>query len=539
MKTIIGITSALFIAVLSVAYLYFSNLNVKKRSNNQILSEIPSDASVIFQHQNDQSLYDIFKDYTIFDTIVGPQKKEDIHWLTNYLMSTVTLKTVMSGQKVFLSFHPSKTDSVDFLWSMQLKEKLNKEDIRKISVSDPSNQILTFQETEQDIFLIKNKTRNRPFYFAIVKGIVRGSFNKDLLFRSLDKNSEKIDPEFIKTINEGVRKDENALVNLFINYNMQGFLQPFFRNNLSGNFEILQSFSGFSSLSLNYKNDDLIYNGLTNILDKKNNYTRLFLNQTPVKNTIKTILPYNTSNALVYGLSSYTLFHDELSGLFKDRKELDTLNKQMGKITSETGVNPDRDLQKLWGNELSTIQLSTYENLAIIKVTNGTQMQFFLEPLSSTYSETIRKINFESLFYNYWGDPLKKYAKPFYMISDNLLILSNSPGTLQRYLKDYNSEKFLLKTESFRQFDQLVGDQSNISFILHFSNSASILKNLLKRNYAENFGNDKHGIKDLYALSYQLASNKDHFFTNFYTGYKKSAVTPDAVLSVDSIKNKN
>lgn len=539
MKTIIGITSALFIAVLSVAYLYFSNLNVKNRSNNQILSEIPSDASVIFQHQNDQSLYDIFKDYTIFDTIVGPQKKEDIHWLTNYLMSTVTLKTVMSGQKVFLSFHPSKTDSVDFLWSMQLKDKLNEEDIRKISVSDPSNQILTFQETEQDIFLIKNKTRNRPFYFAIVKGIVRGSFNKDLLFRSLDKNSEKIDPEFIKTINEGVRKDENALVNLFINYNRQGFLQPFFRNNLSGNFEILQSFSGFSSLSLNYKNDDLIYNGLTNILDKKNNYTRLFLNQTPVKNTIKTILPYNTSNALVYGLSSYTLFHDELSGLFKDRKELDTLNKQMGKITSETGVNPDRDLQKLWGNELSTIQLSTYENLAIIKVTNGTQMQFFLEPLSSTYSETIRKINFESLFYNYWGDPLKKYAKPFYMISDNLLILSNSPGTLQRYLKDYNSEKFLLKTESFRQFDQLVGDQSNISFILHFSNSASILKNLLKRNYAENFGNDKHGIKDLYALSYQLASNKDHFFTNFYTGYKKSATTPDAVLSVDSTKNKN
>ena len=539
MKTIIGITSALFMAVLSVAYLYFSNLNVKNRSNNQILSEIPSDASVIFQHQNDQSLYDIFKDYTIFDTIVGPQKKEDIHWLTNYLMSTVTLKTVMSGQKVFLSFHPSKTDSVDFLWSMQLKDKLNEEDIRKISVSDPSNQILTFQETEQDIFLIKNKTRNRPFYFAIVKGIVRGSFNKDLLFRSLDKNSEKIDPEFIKTINEGIRKDENALVNLFINYNKQGLLQTFFRNNLSGNFEILQSFSGFSSLSLNYKNDDLIYNGLTNILDKKNNYTRLFLNQTPVKNTIKTILPYNTSNALVYGLSSYTLFHDELSGLFKDRKELDTLNKQMGKITSETGVNPDRDLQKLWGNELSTIQLSTYENLAIIKVTNGTQMQFFLEPLSSTYSETIRKINFESLFYNYWGDPLKKYAKPFYMISDNLLILSNSPGTLQRYLKDYNSEKFLLKTESFRQFDQLVGDQSNISFILHFSNSASILKNLLKRNYAENFGNDKHGIKDLYALSYQLASNKDHFFTNFYTGYKKSATTPDAVLSVDSTKNKN
>jgi hypothetical protein len=539
MKTIIGITAALLITVLSVAYLYFSNLNVTNRSNNQILSEIPSDASVVLQHQNDQSLYDIFEDYTIFDTIAGPQKKEDIHWLSNFILSNAALKPAISGQKVFLSFHPSETESVHFLWSMHLKESIKEENIRKINASDTSNQILAFQENGQNVFLIKNKTLNRSFYFAIDKGIARGSFNKDILFRSLDKNSEKIDPEFIKIINEGVRKDENALVNLFINYKKPGFLKPFFRNNLSGNFEILQSFSGFSSLSLNFKSDDLLFNGLTNILDKRNNYTRLFLKQTPVKNTIKRILPYNTSNSLVYGLSSYTTFHNELSSLFQERKELDTLIKQMDKITSETGINPDRDIKKLWGNELSTIQLSTYENLSIIKVTNGTQLQFFLEPLSSSYSETIRKINFESLFYNYWGDPLKKYAKPFYIITDNLLILSNSPGTLQRYLKDYNSERFLLKTEAFTQFDQLVGDQSNISFILHFNNSTSILKNLLKRNYADNFGNNKHGINDLYAFSYQLASNKDHFFTNFYTGYKKSAVTPDDDFSVDSIKSKN
>ena len=146
MKTIIGITAALLITVLSVAYLYFSNLNVKNRSNNQILSEIPFDASVVFQHQNEQSLYDIFKDYTIFDTIAGPQKKEDIHWLNNFILSNAALKPAISGQKVFLSVHPSKTDSVHFLWSIQLKESINVENIRKISVSDNSNQIVTFRK---------------------------------------------------------------------------------------------------------------------------------------------------------------------------------------------------------------------------------------------------------------------------------------------------------------------------------------------------------------------------------------------------------
>jgi hypothetical protein len=272
--------------------------------------------------------------------------------------------------------------------------------------------------------------------------------------------------------------------------------------------------------------------------DINNSYTKLFLSQTPVKNTIKRILPYNTSNSVAYGLSNYQTFHKELNSLFKDLKEIDTLNKQINKITSETGVKPERDIKKFWGNELATLQLSTYESMVIIKVTNGTQLQFFLDPLSSSYSEPIKKINFENLFYYYWGAPLKKYPKPFYVITDNLLMLSNSPGTLQRYLKNYNSQRFLLKSEAFIEFDQLVGDQSNISFILHFSNSSSLLKNILKKKYAENFGVDKHGIKDLYALSYQLASNKDHFFTNIYTGYKKIAATPETVLSVDSIESK-
>jgi hypothetical protein len=245
-------------------------------------------------------------------------------------------------------------------------------------------------------------------------------------------------------------------------------------------------------------------------------------------------MPYNTANSISYGISNLKAYQSDLRALFKENKELEKLENQMKKITLETGLNPDRDLQKLWGNEFSTIQLSTFENLAIIKLKNGTQMQFFMEILSSSYSENIKKMNYGDIFYYYWGDPLKKYAKPFYMIQDNLLILSNSPSTLQRYLNDYNSNRFLVKLDTYKQFDQYVADQSNISFLLHFSNSGSLLQDLLKRNYAENFGTGNSGIKDLYAFSYQLTSNKSHFLTNIYTGYKLSTIQ-ESVLNVDSL----
>lgn len=539
MKKIVGAATVLLIAVLSLAYLYFSKLDVKSRSNDRVLSEIPADAAVVFQYPNDKSLYDIFRDYTVFDTIVGTQKKAELSWLKNFLLNDPELYAATAGQKIFLSFHPSSSDSVQFLWSMPLKEGIKPEEIRSMLEKEVKNQITGSQELGQSILQIKNEDLDRAFYLCIDRGIARGSFSRSVLIRSIDKNSGKIDPAFIKVINAGSREDENALANLFINYNKPGFLKPFFRQNLIGNFELFQSFSGYSSLKLNYKSDALMFNGITETSGSSDSYIRLFLNQEPIKNTIKRIMPENTSNSVAYGLSDYTAYHKDLSNLFEKRKELDTLKKQLSLLTTETGINPDRDIKKLWGNELITLQLSTYEYLAIVQVTNGRSLQFYLDPLSSSYTELVRKMNYANLFYFYLGDPFKRYFKPFYSITDNLLILSNSPGTVQRFLDGYNQERFLYKTEAFQQFDQLVADQSNVSFFFHFNNSGSLLRSLLKSSYSQNFSGNKYGLKDLYALSYQLTSNKEHFFINFYTGYKNAATPTDPLLiSVDSTDNK-
>lgn len=539
MKTIIGVTTVLLIAVLSIAYLYFSNLTVKSRRNDRVLSEIPSDAAIVFQYPNDKSLYDIFRDYTVFDAITGTQNKAELSWLKKFLLNNPKLYSATTGQKIFLSFHPSTSDSVHFLWSIPLKETIKLDEAFSILSKEITNQIKTTEALGQSIIEIKNSGLNRTFYLFIDQKIARGSFSRKTLLQSMDESAKKIDPEFIKVINKGVGEDENALANLFVNYNKPGFMKPFFKQNLNGNFELFQSLSGYSSLKLNYKSEALMFNGTTKTLEGTHSYIRLFLNQKPIKNTIKRILPYNTSSFVVYGLSDYTTFLKDLSGLFDKRKELDTLKKQLNLITSETGINPDRDIKKLWGNEFITLHLSTYEYLSIIKVTNGSQLGFYLDPLSSSYSELVRKMNYANLFYSYFGDPLKRYSKPFYTITDNLLILSNSPGTVQHFLNDYNTERFLYKTESYMQFDQLIADHSNISFLFHYNNSRSLIRNLLKRNYSKNFSSEKYGLKDLYAISYQLTSNKDHFFTNFYTGYKGVIPTPDPLLiSVDSTNSK-
>jgi hypothetical protein len=535
MKKIIGLIAILLIIVGVFAYIYFANLHVNSRNSNRILTEIPADAGLILQFQNEQDLYDILNENTLFDTIAGQQKKQEIDFLRNLISKNTAFESLTKGQMVFLSFHPSKTNNIDYLWSIGINDLPKKEEIGKLLSLNNENQVKELDENSLNILQIESQALEKPFYLFIDKGIARGSANKELLIRTINENSEKIEPEFMKIISEGIKNKGNSLANLFINYNKNVLLSPFFKKTISGNFALFESFSGYSSLTLNYKIDALMFNGESHISANQNSYAKLFLNQMPVKNSLKQIMPYNTANSISYGLSNFTSFHSDLKKIFQEKKELEKLENQIKKITAETGLNPDRDIQKLWGSEFSTLQLSTFENLVIIKLANGTQMQFFLELLSSSYSETIKKMNYGDLFYYYWGEPLKKYVKPFYMIQDNLLILSNSPGTLQRYLNDYNSNRFLVKTEAFTQFDQFVADQSNISFFLHFSNSGSLMQNLLKENYAETFGANKTGLKDLYAFSYQLTSNKDYFFTNIYTGYKLSTPIQEAILNVDSL----
>jgi hypothetical protein len=535
MKKIIGITTALVLAVISLAYLYFSNLNVKSRNNDLVLSEIPADAAVIFQYMNDKSLYEIFTDYTVFDTIIGTQNKQELAWLRNILHSKKALIENTAGQRIFLSFHPSKTDSIHFLWSIQLKQNLSINELQN-TFSEPADKKITIRRQSADAILELNFPElTRPFYLSIDKGILRGSFSIKLLNQSIDGKSTKINQAFIREVNSGLNKDANALAQLFINNNKPGFLKPFFRRKLSDNIELFENLSGYSNLVMNYKSDVMMFNGITSLSSQKDDFIPIFLNQKPVQNTIKLVMPYNTASSLSYGISNYTKYKQDLDLIFEARTELDTLKKQIKSIMAETGINPNRDMVKLWAKEMSTLHLSTSESLAIIKVSDGSKLQFLLEPMSSFYSPTVRRMNYSNLFYFYFGDPVKRYSKPFFTITDNLLILSNSPSSIQRYLNDYNFGRFLYKTKAYSKFDQLVADQSNISFVIYINNAEFLLRNTLKSNYDKNFKSKNYGLKDLYGISYQLISNNEYFFTNFYTGYKNIKTTSESDLFIDSI----
>ena len=278
-----------------------------------------------------------------------------------------------------------------------------------------------------------------------------------------------------------------------------------------------------------------MFNGISKPDTASSSYLNLFLHQKPVKNTLMRVVPRSTSNYLLFGLSNFEQFTADLRRLLENRSQLNILSKHIQKIADENGINPERDIKELWGNEFITFQTANHEKFAAIKVSNGSQLEFLLEPLSKPSIEGIRRVNYPDIFYFYFGDALKDFRRPYYFIADNNMFIANSSGALNRLKKQYTSEQLLYRSEQYRHFEQLVANESNISVFFHNNNSRSIARTNLKRGFSKAMSDRNYGLKNFYGLSYQLSSDTHHFYTNLYIGYKPDMLPSPAREVKDSL----
>jgi len=510
MKKFLILTCALLVITIFLAVKYFSNLSVDSRKSDEILAQIPADAAIVLEYSNDKSFYEIFRDYPLFEYLLGKDEQGKLEKIRAGFQGNARVAELLDQQKIFISLHAEK-DSVSLLWLAGLKEAV------------PQNKMLRFLARSGQVEKNGNFLRivlngvKEPFYLMVNGTQTAGSFSRALLEKVADQNSARISKEFISEINAGTAGSRNSILNLFINYQSTApFLGQFFQDKLSGNYSLLNNLSGFSTLNMNFKSDAMMFNGITKVDTLKQAYLNLFLHQQATSGTTMRLLPQSVANALQFNLSDYARFETDLRQLFKNRKELEPLTAEINRMGTETGINPERDIRNTWAQEFNTFQTANHERFGIIKVKDGRRLGFLLEPLSSEVSPEIRKLSYSNLFYFYFGDPFRSFRRPYYFISDNLVIFSNSLRGLQSYINDYKRENFLYQTPRYRTFEQLVSNQANLSLFIHNGNSRSLTRSNLKKRFSSNFTDTKGTMRNFYGLSYQWSSDDGHFFTNLY-----------------------
>jgi hypothetical protein len=515
MKKQIIITTILLIATVVVTIVYFKNLNPPGTRTSRVMDAIP-DASLVFEFNNDQGFYDIFANNKLLAAVIGKQKIGELDTLRTQLLQNPILEQYFTGQSIFISVHPSKTNDIDLLLTISATDGFEPAVIDELAKQPNSGLLITpLHPGGRQGYNIYITALKKIFYVTNNAGnIFSGSFSKELIDQSAVYKSAKNKKSFVLLSEQ---QNENSMANLYVNYSqLNALFDQLFRNRNTDIFKSFRLLPGLAALTLNYKTDALMFNGSTSIqLDQAASYLNLFANQQPVVNHLKDIFPSTTAYSINFGVSNPLKFGSDLpqwynkAGLKNEREQL------LNKIRAETGTNLQTEFNNLLGNEFAVVTTRYLEKFALVAVKDGSKLKLLMMNISTMKDENSGQLNYDKLPFFLLGDAFSVFRRPYYLIIDNYLILANSSSELASYYDTYINRKFLSKNNQYNQFDNLLAAQSNVAFLLNFKNSEQILKRDLKPDIYNAFQNNDLGWGNFYGASLQLSAADKNFYTNF------------------------
>ncbi len=516
MKRLIIITILLLIATVSVTVVYFKNLRPQGQLTSEIMHTIPENAAVIFEFNNDKGFYEIFNGNQLFTAFAGKQTIADLDTFRKQLLLNPALERFFDGQNIFISLHPFKNNVIDLLLTTAAGKGFKIDAFDQLAKQKNNDLLITAINIKgkKGYTIYSNIIKKRFYLVNKEDDIFAGSFSKDLIELSAQQDPKKDKEAFVLLPDQ---QNSNSLANLYINYRqLSPLFEQLFQNKNTDIFKSFRLFTGLSALSLNFKNDALMFSGLTNVQkNQPESYLNTFGNQQPVVNQLKDIFPSTTAYSINFAVSDPLKFKSDLSAFQAKaglQHEKDSLFKQ---VKTETGLNLIAEFNQLLSNEFAVVTTRYHEKLAIIAVKDGSKLKPIINNISTLITENTGQFNYNKLPFFLLGDAFNGFKRPYYMIMDNYLILANSTNELKSYYDSYINRKFLSKIDQYNQFDDLLAERSNVTYFINFKNIQPLLKSELNPHFDNIFETNDPGWKNFYAASYQFVATNRNFYTNF------------------------
>lgn len=513
MKRLLFATIILLIATVLVTVVYFRNLNTATQHTSNVLRNIPNDASLIFEFNNEQSFYDIFAGNKLFTTIAGEEKIAELAALRKLLLLNPLISSYLTEQNLFVSLHPQKGDDIDFLLTTSVSKAFQPELLDQLSKQPKSGLVINTINLagRQGYTIYLNDLKKRFYLIDQDEHTLSASFSKDLI-ESCAKYDYKTAKQAFVLMSD--RQSSNSLANLYVNYNvLSPFFEQLFLNKNTDIFKNFRQLPALAALSLNYKSDALIFNGTTQI--EGDSYLSLFKVQQPVTNHLKLIYPSTTAYATNFAISNARAFESDLAG-WQAKGDFKTERSAiLHQVKAESGIELQSEFTRMLGNEFAIVTTRYREKIAIIQVKDGSRLKTLMNNISKMNDNNTGQFNYEKLPQILLGDAFSIFKKPYFQVMDNYLVLTNSMSELASYDDSYANRKFLNKTTGYNHFDELLAERSNVSFIVQFKNAQQLFKQDMKPAFYHAFENMAPGWKDFYGASWQLTSSEKNYYTNF------------------------
>ncbi|WP_299514346.1 hypothetical protein [Mucilaginibacter sp.] len=516
MRRLIIITIMLLMATAAITVVYFKNLNTPGLHAGQTMRSIPDNAAIVFEFNNDDGFYDIFKGNKLFASIIGGQQLNDLDVLHKQLLANPLIQKFFTGQNAFISCHPSKNHTIDLLLTIAATKELKPSYIDQLTKQTNKGLLVTpvLYDGKKGYIIYSTTIKKRFYLLTKEDGIYSGSFSKDLIDQCAKYIPQKDKQIFLELPEQ---QNSTSLANLYINYSqLNPLFEQVFKNKNTDIFKSFCLLPALAALNLNFKSDALLFTGFSNIQhNQAADYLSLFAGQQPVSNQLKDIFPSTTAYSICFAVSNPKKFKADLSDWYMKARLQHEKDSIFNKVKAETGINLITEFNQVLSNEFAVVTTRYMEKFAIITLTDGSAFRPVMQNISKMTSDGIGQLNYNKLPFFLLGNAFSQFNHPWFMIIDNYLILANSETELKSYYDTYINRKFQSKMLQYDQFDNLVAERSNVAWYINFKNALPILKRDLNDEFYAAFEYNEPGWKSFYAASYQLIAADKNFYTSF------------------------
>ena len=524
MKKIVFIIVALFIAIVTMAYLYFSGLSSEHKNSQHSLYAAAANSSFIFSFENEQSILDILKSQNLLKEVIGDEKVQQLKAISDYLIKVPGLQKFFDNQSVYIALNPGPGQSINFLYSTQTNTDFTTEQfLQTLKSVDP---------LLKPVAGIINISLNDStvFYVGIKDNLLLLSTESNLVKTALAVPKDQ-SSKFAEFIQSNSRIARNSLAEVYINFEtLPKLLKSAMPGKLSGELAPLNNQQAYAALVYNFSKEKVLLTGTT-VPQSAANYFSIFSNEQSQKSSITNILPDNTATYTAYAVKDHSSFRKLLGRWFKEIKAEKKVEHTISDINSKYRVDLEKMLPPLFKDQFITFQLSTSERLGAVSLTNGDKLDQLLLELSEDYDEDIKQLKVNGLLYAFFGEAMHNFQKPYYTILDNYMIFANSASALHSFLNKYKNNKLLINNNDYGDAMEQLPGTSNVNFYLDLNNSSRIVQKTIYLPYFRHVYSDT-GLKKYTSISYQLSSDNKKFLTTLLLVKKQDSLSSDSLANV-------
>lgn len=510
------ITLILLALAAYVTISYFGDINSPETHAASIINYIPDNTPVVFEFSNDNSFYDILKDDTLFNDVIGREKLGDLDTLRKTIVQNPFLNKYFAGQQLYISVYPTTEKQVELLLTISAKKEFNLSVINQLAKRlNTGITIAPLDAGGKHAYNFYLHDLKKSLYLVnTYENVFSCSFSNELVQQAARFVPLKNHSSFITLPDQ---QNASALAALYINYRaFEPLFSLLFKNRSTDIFREFRTFNGAAALTLNYKPDALMFNGTTEMNSGgQSGYLSTFAGQQPVVNHLKDIFPSTSAYGVNFSIPNRSGFAKNLSAFFAKSPQKVNRQKLFDQIKAETGINMPARFYSLIGNEFALVTTKYFEKLGIIALNDGAQMNDLLINLSKISDVNAGQFIYDNLPLYLLGDNFGVFKHPYFVILDNYLVLANSVGELTSYKDSYYNRKFLSKSSQYQQLDNLIAAQSTVSFFLVFKNAEPIFKRDMNDDFYKLFEPGEGRWGNFYGVSWQLSAVDKNFYTNF------------------------